>query len=78
MDGAQDLPGFLVQHVGAPVGIELLQLSDQPVVLSQEECVQRDHPQVLVSSGITCNMNVTVVTIDFLSDLILNKVQDSI
>lgn len=62
MDGAQDLASFLVQRVRAPVGVELLQLSDQPVVLSQEEGVQRDHPEVLIGSGITCEANVTVVS----------------
>lgn len=59
VDGAQDLAGFLVQGVRAPVGVELLQLSDQPVVLTQEECVQRDHPQVFVCSGITCTIDVS-------------------
>lgn len=65
VDGAQDLAGLLVQGVRAPVGVEPLQLSDQPVVLAQEERVQCDHPQVLVGSGITCKINVTLVIMDF-------------
>lgn len=33
--------------------VEEVQLLDQPVVLSQEERVQRDHSQMFISSGIT-------------------------
>lgn len=53
VDGAHDLPGLLVQGVGTPVRVEQVQLLNQPVVLSQEERVQRDHSQMFVSSGIT-------------------------
>lgn len=52
MDGSHDLASFLVEGVGAPVRIEQVQLSDQPVVLPQEERVQRNHSQMLVGSGI--------------------------
>lgn len=81
MDGTQDLAGFLVQRVGAPVRVEPPQLFDQPVVLSQEERVQCDHPQVLVGSGIPCPRNATMVTFhaaSFLSNTILSKVQDGV
>lgn len=54
MDGSHDLAGLLVECVRAPVRVEEVQLSDQPVVLSQKECVQSDHTQVLIRSGITC------------------------
>lgn len=43
MDGSHDLAGLLVQDVRAPVRVEQVQLPDQPVVLSQEERVQRNH-----------------------------------
>lgn len=53
MDGSHDLACFLIQDVRTPVGVEKVQLFNQPVVLSQEERVQRNHSQVLISSGIT-------------------------
>lgn len=56
MNGAHDLAGLLVQGVGAPVRVEQVQLLDQPVVLPQEERVQRDHAQMLVGSGIPCEV----------------------
>lgn len=54
MNGSHDLAGLLVESVRAPVGVEHVQLFDQPVVLSQKERVQRDHSQMLVGSRITC------------------------
>lgn len=56
MNGAHDLTGLLVQGVGAPVRVEQVQLLDQPVVFPQEERVQRDHAQMLVGSGIPCEV----------------------
>lgn len=53
MDGSHDLAGFLVQDVRTPVRVEKVQLFNQPVVLSQEERVQRNHSQMFISSGIT-------------------------
>lgn len=53
MDGSHDLARFLIQDVGTPVRVEKVQLFNQPVVLSQEECVQRNHSQMFISSGIT-------------------------
>ena len=43
MDGSDDLAGLLVQDVRTPVRVEQVQLFHQPVVLSQEERVQRNH-----------------------------------
>lgn len=54
MDGSEDLAGFLIEGVGAPVGVEQVQLLDQPVVLPQEERVQRDQSQMFVGSRIAC------------------------
>lgn len=56
MNGSHDLAGLLIEGVGAPARVEQVQLFDQPVVLSQEERVQRDHSQMLIRSGITCEM----------------------
>lgn len=53
VDGSQDLAGLLVQDVRAPVRVEPVQLPNQPVVLPQEERVQRNHSQMFVGSGIT-------------------------
>lgn len=53
MDGSHDLARFLIQDVRTPVRVEKVQLFNQPVVLPQEERVQRNHSQVFVSSGIT-------------------------
>lgn len=53
MDGSHDLAGFLVQNVRTPVRVEKVQLFNQPVVLPQEERVQRNHSQMFISSGIT-------------------------
>ncbi len=50
MNGSHDLAGLLVKGVRAPMGVEQVQLFDQPVVLSQEERVQRDHSQMLIGS----------------------------
>lgn len=50
VDGAYDLASFLIEGVGAPVGVELVQLLNQPVVLPQKERVQRDQPQMFVDS----------------------------
>ena len=54
MNGSHDLARLLIQGVRAPVGVEPLQLFDQPVVLSQEKRVQCDHSQMFIGSGITC------------------------
>lgn len=54
MDGSYDLAGLLIKGVRAPVRVEQVQLFNQPVVLSQKQRVQRDHSQMLISSGITC------------------------
>lgn len=53
MDGSHDLAGLLEQDVRTPVRVEQVQLFNQPVVLSQEERVQRNHSQMFISSGIT-------------------------
>lgn len=53
MDGSHDLAGLLVQDARTPVRVEQVQLCDQPVVLSQEERVQRNHSQMFIGSGIT-------------------------
>lgn len=50
VDGPQDLARLLIERVGAPVRIDQVKLLDQPVVLSQEECVQGNHPQMLIGS----------------------------
>lgn len=53
VDGSQDLAGLLVQDVRTPVRVEPVQLPNQPVVLPQEERVQRNHSQMFIGSGIT-------------------------
>lgn len=53
LDGPQDLAGLLVQDVRTPVRVEQAQLCNKPVVLSQEERVQRNHSQMFIGSGIT-------------------------
>lgn len=50
VDGSDDLPGLLVEGVGTPVRVEIMELFDQTVVFSQEECVQDHHAEMLIGS----------------------------
>lgn len=52
LDGPHDLAGLLIKGVGAPVGVEAMQLLNQSVVLPQKHSVQCDHTQVLIGSGV--------------------------
>ena len=54
VNGSHDLAGLLIENFRAPVRIKHVQFFDQPVVLSQKERVQGDHPQMLIGSRITC------------------------
>ena len=54
MVATQDLAGFLVECLTAPVGVELPQGPGQTVVLPQEHSVQRCQANVLINTEITC------------------------
>ena len=50
MVATQDLAGFLVECLTAPVGVELPQGPGQTVVLPQEHSVQRCQANVLIKT----------------------------
>jgi hypothetical protein len=51
--GSQDFPGFLIELLSIPLRVECLQLSGQPVVLTEKESVGSGQQDLLCGSGIS-------------------------
>lgn len=50
--GSHDLPGFLVEPLSIPAGVQALELCSQPVVLPQEECMHGGELRHLTGAGV--------------------------
>lgn len=50
--GSHNLPGFLVEPLSIPAGIQALELCGQPVVLPQKECVHGGELGHLTGTGV--------------------------
>lgn len=50
--GSHNLPGFLVEPLPIPPGVQALELCGQPVVLPQKECVQGGEPRHLTGAAV--------------------------